>query len=173
MLGSQAAHRRHVLSVRRRAIYLGTVLSLMLQSLKQFSHSDAYLITMWLMEFLVLLLIAWEVIAAIRRHHVMRKKLKRLFTAMEDGQKLRALAPVRTGYEETMTWVESVKAWTDGTAMLLQGYSQSAALFFLHQDDLSVKLNPPSGVTRVGDYMQLVRRLNNLRSIMENSEVYF
>ena len=151
------------MQVRRRVLYASVVLLMMLDTLKRFSDSTAYAISMWLMELLVLLLIAYEVVAAICRHRVVKRRLNTLFKSMEKGHKLEEDVP-HPGWPS-----DRISTWIQETQALLKSYSAQAEIAFLHDPHVI----PPNYPLPVREYHLLVTRLNNLRAIMENPEVYF
>jgi len=157
-------------TVRRRVLYVSVVLLMMLDTLKRFSDSTAYAISMWLMELLVLLLIAYEVMAAIWRHQVVKRRLHTLLKSMEKGHKLEEDTP-HPGWpsERISPWKDSVNAWIQETQLLLKSYSAQAEIAFLHDPHVI----QPNYRLPVREYHLLVTRLNNLRGIMERPEVYF
>jgi hypothetical protein len=147
-------------------------LLIMLQTLKQFSESTAYAISMWIMEFLVLALIAYEIGAAIWRHHVVKIRLNVLFRAMDSGHKLlNSPPPSASTQADTVAWRKSVETWMEQTRAILNGYSSQAEASFLH-DEHAIPGNAPH-TSAPSVFMLLAQRLNNLRSIMEKPEVYF
>src|SRR5438552_11687522 len=93
------------LTPRRRVLYFSVVLLIMLDTLKRFSESVAYSISIWVMEFLVLALIAYEVFIAIYRHWTVKKRLKVLFRAMKKGQELEDATPFPSSPND------SISAW--------------------------------------------------------------
>jgi hypothetical protein len=151
------------------------VVRLMLETLKRFSHSDSYLISMWAMEFLVLALIAWEVIGEIRRHRVVNRRLKRLFDVMEKGHALQRTAPrIGASSMAAAEWINSVDEWDQQAQGTLKSYSVQAVASFLH--DTSGLVPPWYESIATGarlKYVTLISRLDNLRGIMEKPEVYF
>lgn len=156
----------------RRVLYFSMVLLIMLQLLKQFSQSTAYAISMWVMELMVLSLIAYEVIAAIWRHHIVKMRLKVLFRAMERGHKLlNSPPPPNSPQPQTESWHKSVDSWVEQTREVLRSYSSHAEASFMH-DERAVTMGPPHTSAPLV-FALLSSRVNNLRSIMEKPDVYF
>jgi len=168
--------RLSALTPRRRAIYLGMVILLMLETLKHFTQSVAYLISLWAMEFFVLALIAWEVAHAIWRHHIVGIRLKEMFDVMEKGHALQRSAPraASAGSVNYGAWIKSVEEWDQQAQTLLKSYSVQAVASFLHDTSGAIpawydSITMPAQLK----YATLISRLDNLRSIMEKPEIYF
>jgi hypothetical protein len=148
----------------------------------------------WLMlgiETAVLLLILYEVIASVARHHGAtrrQKKLGQIITSLcqftDEGLKLQRSVP-DTAKEETevlQSWMINTKAWGDKTGEFLAARSQQASAAFLLVHDLSssdsVVFAPSGDVFYLASplrehYQRLLTQLNNLRQIIEKPEVYF
>ena len=155
---------------RRQVLNLCVVLLIMIDTLKRFSDSTAYSVSMWVMEFLVLSLIAYEVFTAISRDRKIRNRLEVLFEAMNKGQELQRRPP--SVHEPSLIvseWKTSANSWIENTQTLLRSYSPQAEASFLH-DPHTI---PPNYPAPWPEYHLLVVRLNNLRGIMEKPEVYF
>ena len=148
------------------------VLLITLHTLKQFSESTAYAISMWVMEFLVLALIAYEIGDAAWRQHIVKKRLKVLFQAMDKGHKLlESPPPPNSTQDNTKSWHKSVESWIDNTRAILKGYSLHAEASFMHDEHAIIAGPPHTSAPLI--FLLLTQRLNNLRSIMEKPEVYF
>ena len=88
---------------------------------------------------------------------------------MSKGHELEQDAPYPTSPSDAISrWKDLVNAWIRDTQALLKSYSAQAEASFLH-DPHTI---PPNYRLPVREYHLLVTRLNNLRGIMENSEVY-
>jgi hypothetical protein len=148
----------------------------------------------WLMlgiETAVLLLILYEVIVGIARHHGetrRQKELKQIVTSlsqfMDDGLRLQRSVP-DTAKEETgvlQSWMANTKAWGDKTDMFLAARSQQASGVFLLVHDSSsadsIVFTPAGEFFYLASpvrehYQRLLTQLSNLRHITEKPEVYF
>ena len=149
----------------------------------------------WLMlgiETAVLLLILYEVIVGIVRHHeatCRQKKLRQIVASlsqfMDEGLKLQRSVP-DTAKEESgvlQSWMMNTKLWSDKASEFLAAHSRQASAAFLLVHDSS---SADSVVfTLSGDdlfylaspirehYQRLLTQLNNMRQIIEKPEVYF
>jgi hypothetical protein len=156
---------------RRRFIYLGVVLTFMLQALRSFSQSTAYLLSLWAMEFAVLVLIAYEVWDKIADRRRVAKRRKIIFGLMNEGQAI--LDDVPTVHPERVdSWFQSAEAWTKKTQAALEGYSSQALTAFNHLRLPTVNYPNVCGGAHQS-YKALIAKLDNLRSIMEKPEVYY
>jgi hypothetical protein len=164
---------RSMMSPRRRVLYLSVVLLTMLATLKQFSDSTAYSISMWVMEFLVLALIAYEVGSVIFHRRKVRTQLAGIFNLISKGHTIQRSALREVAGEERINeWITSVNEWDEETATFLKRFSSQAVATF------------QQGVWRDASYAGvafnaqrslglLLLRLDNLQGIMEKPEVYF
>jgi len=132
----------------------------------------------WLMlvvEILVLLLIGYEVGTTVWNKRVVRRRMAAAVLLMRRGEEIESAVP-RSGNIDVATiplWKESVNAWITETNNFLAGCSPQASAALLH--------NVGGGSIRYGaiagdahDYFVfLLARMNNLRAIMEKSDVYF
>lgn len=158
---------------------MGTTLLVILDHLRRMrGDSAAYSISMWVMEFLVLGLIAYEVLMGIlerrasnKRKHIIGERVRTLRAAMLEGQRLQQSA-VPSGDHRVAAWHQSVMQWTEKTRGLLAPYSPQAETSF---DDIS-DIPHVNTYGSVGDpfvYAHLLARLRNLRGIIEKPDVYF
>lgn len=128
-------------------------------------------------EFLVLLLIAYEVGMGIkdrwtekRRKNLVEKRVGEMRNAIVKGQAIQTAAP-KSMDASVAKWASDVDTWEIETRKLLQSYSAQAETAFM----IDVPFNPNS-FGSIGEpfrYGKLVSRLQNLRGIIEKSEVYF
>jgi hypothetical protein len=136
-------------------------------------------IDLWMLviELLVLLLIAYEVVVGVWSKVRTSRRVATIFRYMAQGQNLQANAPPAgtTDISIPTAWVESVKEWIQQTHNALTQYSPQAAASFIHDSGgASVQYNSVSGHSQARDwYRVLILRINNLRSIMEKPNVYF
>jgi hypothetical protein len=162
-----------MMSPRRRVLYLSVVLLIMLETLKRFSDSTAYSISMWIMEFFVLLLIGYEVGSGILYSRKKRERIAGIFGLMSAGYALQRRSPNRNADQSTIDeWISSVNDWIKGTSELLHGYSAQAEAAFLlgTRHDASY---PGVAFAAEQYFGLLITRLDNLQGIMEKPEVYF
>jgi len=162
------------MSERRRLLYLSTLVLVMLDTLRHaFSHGSRFLdISMWIMEFLVVILIAYEVGTTVWHKRKMRRRLARLFALLASGQNLQKAAPFRHDDAYTKNWIVDVGKWIREATESLDGYSHQAATAFSQ-----VKKSHPHqpGINSVAGetYGDLLQYLENLRGIMEKPDVYY
>jgi hypothetical protein len=132
---------------------------------------------MLVIEVLVLLLIAYEVGSGVWHRIRRTRRSRRVLTRLSDGQALQHAAPRRSADPATISlWTSNVRAWIDETNTLLCKYSLEASIAFLHNRG-GADTSFGSALREVADgaqdpYVTLQERLNNLRSIIENPEVY-
>jgi hypothetical protein len=146
---------------------------------------------MLVVEFLVLSLIAYEVVTNIvrdrrisRRQSAVNERLLALTEFMKKGQELQGSIPMPQKGDLTaiLAWTISVQKWSEEVQTYLTQYSARAAAAFAlivssHEVDSIVRDSkgftfPIGGGIREA-YQRLVSQLNNLRGIMEKPEVYF
>jgi hypothetical protein len=126
---------------------------------------------MWVMEFLVLALIAYEVGSDVLHRQKMHRWHDALFGFMAKGQKLHWNKPddgPPYGEPSAEAWENSVKAWIRETSEFLQRSSPKAAAWFL-QDSTYYEVSQNVFFWDTA----LFERINHLRSIMERLDVYF
>ena len=178
---SQIAVGGVTITPRRRGIYLGVVVLTMLDGFRRM-HGDSSLYSgsMWVMEFLVLGLIAYEVVVGIshRRKERSRKKLVEarigaLRVALAAGQDILSMSPHGAGVTPGLqVWKETASKWVEDTRKLLESYSPQAATSFMH-DSTRGQTMYYVGLVFMNDHHVLLTRLNNLKAIMEQPNVYF
>jgi len=115
-------------------------------------------------EFLVLVLIAYEVLyLSIWQRLKMRRRSRVVLDLMRQGQTLQEAMP--DSPEGLMPWKSSVTAWVTETDAQLAKYSPEAVVVFRH--------NPtPVQPGGTASSVRLSNHLNNLRRILENPDVY-
>jgi hypothetical protein len=135
-----------------------------------------YEVSMWVMELLILLGIAYEIYVTVdtrrqerRRQTCIMRRVAALRELLSSGQTLQNSSP-KLLEPNPGKWIESFEAWTKAAQALLGSYSPQAEVTFL--------LDPKDrGLDLVGGaqaQQALLRaRLNNLRGIIEKPEVYF
>jgi hypothetical protein len=133
--------------------------------------------TMLIIELLVLLLIAYEVIVSIlekiherKRKKVVGERVKTLRDAMFEGQELRNSTTWGDDRERERKWVQDTKEWGERTRALLKSYSAHAEMAFLLE--MPISPNDFGSMSQPFTLGTLLSRLNNLRSIIEKPEVY-
>ncbi len=141
----------------------------MLDSLRRMhTSSTIYSVSMWVMEFLVLALIAYEVVTELLHRRKMKSIHGSLFAMMQAGQKL--LWNMPRGDSDTDAWEKSAKAWIQETAKFLESSSPKAAAWFLQEVDASYyEVEHDAFFWNTA----LFHRLSNLREIMEKLDLYF
>lgn len=96
---------------------------------------------MWVMEFMVLALIAYEVGSEYLHKRKMRRWHNALFDLMSKGQKLHWSKPDDAGPTHrdpaAIAWENRVKAWIQETGKFLERSSPKAAAWFLQEVDSS------------------------------------
>jgi hypothetical protein len=135
-------------------------------------------IDLWMLiiELLVLLLIAYEVVIGVWSKVRTSRRVTTIFQYMARGQDLQAHAPpAGTDVSIPAAWVASVQEWIQQTHDFLAQYSPQAAASFIHDSGgASVQYSGVSSYSQARDwYRTLVSRINNLRRIMEKPDVYF
>lgn len=124
-------------------------------------------------ELLVLLLIAYELVARAIHKRSVAKRLNELFYAIAEGQELQATARQIAGERSPGAgeWSHAVQEWIKVTRKTLEHCSAQAVISFMHDPDLT--LTHLGSIAALSEYESLVLRLNNLRCIMEHPEAYF
>ncbi|HEY9157385.1 hypothetical protein [Candidatus Binatus sp.] len=147
---------------------------------RAFQRHDAFDYTMLIVEVLVLALIGGEIAYHIVRSFKIRRRKKRLLDDLRKGQLLLAKAPrspigrEHPSREEMDAWIQLVHVWTIDTERRLRSYSTEALAAFIHDPGAiltPVALNDLHSYQH-GTYISLQRYLNNLRDIIEKSDVY-
>jgi hypothetical protein len=134
----------------------------------------AYDATMWIMEFFVLCLIAYEVWIAIRRKRRLKNRTAEILIKIEDGQHLLdAYSRLSGNAQDIDAWIDKLEGWEGGSSAMLSKYSPQASIIFTsgipasHYVDV---MGPGVEANRRRD--ELIVRLERLRSVMENHETY-
>jgi hypothetical protein len=163
------------------ATRVGALLILIVDTLRRaFLKHDAFDYTMLVVEILVLALIGAEIAYHIWRGFKVGRRKKRLLEDLRKGQYLLGNAPrSRIGEnapsrEEMDAWIYSVVGWSAKTDALLRKYSAEARAAFIHDPGAiltPVALNDLHSYMH-GTYISLQRHLNNLRDLIEKSDVY-
>jgi hypothetical protein len=133
-------------------------------------------ILMLVVEVLVLLLIAYEVGVNVWRDRRRTRRSRKVLGQLTKGQKLQADAPVGSSVNNpsVVSWANTTTEWANETSALLSKYSEAASVSFLH---VVGGANSSFGFGHINPYAQhayilLQEQLNNLRSILENPDVY-
>jgi hypothetical protein len=134
----------------------------------------------WLMliiETLVLLLIAYEVIIGSlhrredsKRQDALHDRIMALARLMDRGQKLKRTAP-QVGVDG-VPWVKSVHEWGRDTEAFLDTCSAHASSKFLDETNMQSVSYPQLAQEVWVWYSLLDRKLSNLQTIIQNSTVY-
>ncbi len=158
---------------RHYAIRVGLVLIITADTFRRMLYGtrpiDEYMLVV---ELLALLIIGLEAAVHLTRHFKKRHRLRNLFNCLSHGQELLDRRP-SDGPTAWSDWKLRFKEWRDNTSKLLAHYSPQAAAFFLHRHDapsrifLGIRQDPPPQI------VELIEYLENLRSIMENPDIYF
>jgi hypothetical protein len=161
---------------RGRMIYLGVVLIAMPDSLRRVRpESTSYSTSMWIMEFLVLLLIAYEVGITIVGQIRSRRREKRkaiLVTWIARGQDILDSAPSDHYDPAVHTWIPLVNSWIDSANEQLAHCSANAKVSFNRGSRETRTYNNVASGARA-QYANLAIHLENLRRIIEQPEVYY
>lgn len=144
-----------------------------------------YEISMWVMEFLILVLVGYEVWETVwtrvkgnrlERRYKQRSALILDCIAKGQGLLLSAPSPYSSNdaqrYEESKVWCESVKNWVRETGKLLQGFSPLAMGLFLDNSGIASVDYPNVWHSARNFYSTLHQKLGRLQSILANPERY-
>lgn len=162
---------------RRYAIRIGLVLLIMLDTIRRsFLHHDAFDYTMLAVEVLVLVIIGFEAGIGMWHHFRVGHRTKRLRQCFIEGQVLQTVNVSSHQPEQLAPWIAQVNTWIKTTSEYLKECSLEGAAAFLH-DDTTVTRDSRmhfTGVSShaVGTYVILQQRLNNLRDILRDHDVY-
>src|SRR5581483_11357980 len=118
---------------RRRAIYVCAVAMIVGDTLRRIVEGMRPVD--WIMlviEFLVLVLIAYEVFAKVLRDRSVAERRNHLYFQMVEGLKIHSQATPGNHPEDTDGWCKKVMKWEDETRKLLDSYSHQAAASFDH-----------------------------------------
>jgi len=170
---------------RKGLLYVAVVLVIMLDTLRRiFVGSRPIDVVMLVVELLVLLLIAYEVGSGVWHKLKMRHRRSALLPYLEKGQKLllgipdQALEP----HETVERWMQEVESWTSETRNFLDEHSPNASFAFMstvRSGTVERAARRSDGTTfrvtgSLGDaYQHLQTKLDNLRRIIEEPDVYF
>lgn len=171
------------MTLRRRILYLSIVLLIMLDTCRRMLLADTNLtepirLIDWVMlvvEILVLVIIAAEAVYGIVKHYRIRRITKIILVFIEEGQILQGKVPrdVFVADDTIVGWNNSAQIWMDSVETFLKvKCSRHAAATFRHY----IPNQQWSGVLLENNkklYMDLLMRLENLQSILENPDVYF
>lgn len=125
----------------------------------------------------VFLFVGYEVVIGIWHRHQGKKRSKLIAQrvaamrdAMSKGQNLVLCVPT-SGEPTVSDWAQAVSNWTEETRLLLKSYSAHAETNFLHRTPQSPSND--GSIEPWFEYISLMSGLNNLRGIIERSDVYF
>jgi hypothetical protein len=102
-----------------------------------------------------------------RKRKAWQKSIRALFFR---GQQLLRSAPM--GGTEKPSWPVDVAALLWEIQAFLERHSPDALPIFLDNTDMPLTINPLIAFSAHAEFSQLVHCIRNLRSIMENAEVY-
>jgi hypothetical protein len=164
-------------SKRHYAIRIGLVLLIMFDTLRRsFLHHDAFDYTMLAVEVLVLLFIGIEAGIGIWRHFRVGHRKKRLRQYLIEGQALQTVDVSSHQREELAPWIAQVDTWINTTGEYLKKYSLEGTAAFLHDDTTKTRDSRTHfvGVSPFAShtFAILQQRLDNLRDILRNPDVY-
>jgi hypothetical protein len=145
---------------------------------------------MLIVEVAVLLLILYEVIVgAVRSRQEKQRQAKldaivaSLAKQMDEGHSLQVTTPSpQLELAKIREWIQSVRAWSHATEIILKHYSLRAVRAFtlvVNANTADTVVHPSEGVSFyvAGEfreaYQRLLAQLDNLRRIIEKPEVYF
>lgn len=159
---------------RRRLLYLGVVILIILDWLRHLLHRPPYDVSLWLMELLVLLVIGYEVVSSVWHKRKIRRRSKQIFKFISKGRQLEDNSPALSASTESdvAVWNKSVNTWITETANFLRKYSPQAEASFLQGVFIrsSYRGVHPEAQLSFG---LLLFRLEKLNGIIERQEVYF
>ena len=126
-----------------------------------------------LLEFLVLALIAYEVMGNIWHGRRLRLRFASIFRLIHNGQELAHSVPIHPVADQAGidAWKKKLDVWMQETHRFLQKCSPQAVTIFLQSGH--VVENPHVAPMLRADCATLMMRLDNLRAIMEKPDVYF
>jgi len=164
------AHSRHY------AIRIGLVMVITADTLRRMIYGTRPIdYVMLVVEILVLLLIFGEIAVHANRYFRHRRRSGEVLKRLIKGQKLQSESPGTSGSGSLVTpWITATKEWANQTNDLLLKYSRAASAAFLHDvggADVSFGFGHVNAFAQHA-YVQLQTRLNNLRDILENPDVY-
>jgi hypothetical protein len=125
-------------------------------------------------EFLVLALIAYEVIVFPVYHKwTVGKKSKVILVFLADDQRLHDTPPgSQASEEEAKAWVDEVKNWILAVQSFLAKDAKSAVVVF-NRHSIGVRYGLKISLFAENWFYELDARLKTLQSIMEKPDVYF
>jgi hypothetical protein len=146
--------------------------SRVLDSLERVLDRDPIVWAMLVIEILVLSIIAYQAVrAATDRFRIGRRK-EVLLKLMSQGQAIFQSAPHMSHPEMAEGWNEQVDAWRKEAESVLSGYSPQAVEAFKFTGPEVTNYNHIAPGTR-SHYGAMMARLENLRNIMENPDLYY
>lgn len=167
---------------------MAIVLLMILEHLRRVLHgAGPYEISMWVMEFLVLWLIAYEVVHGIlsrrgtkKREREIKERLDQVFVCIAKGQVLLVnVPPLRSAEKdenklrtEALEWCKAVTAWNAETIDMLEAFPAFAVAAFADNSAITSAVYPdiPSWAQR--HYSILNHKLFNLRVVIEKPDRY-
>jgi len=163
---------------RRRALYLSTtVVLIMLDTLRRLfaRNSWFFAISIWTMQFLVLVFVVRDSVARALRKRKIRTRSDKLLALMSRGQDLQRAAPsVNKEHERVEGWSASVDAWTKETLSSLgSSCSPKAVAVFAQAATLRRTEYHYVNQSVWGVYDLLVQHIDSLRGIIEKPDVYY
>jgi hypothetical protein len=153
-------------------LYILTILLFMCDTVRRMmSGIRAVDWVMMVMEFLVLVLIAYEVGMPILERRKQRKYRAAITSLMTEGQGLCESVPDNRG-TDPHDWIVTVDSWIDKTRGQLQNYSPNAVAAF--NQEYWVEIQAPISIADGArpHYYKLAGKLKNLHDIAEKLEVY-
>ncbi len=159
--------------LRRFALNLAVLIFVVLASEShRYGEATWYVISMWVMTFLVLALMLYNQGIDAYRKRKRNRRLASLYALMSKGQDLERTAPGVRANEQITAWHDSVKQWAKDTSEALAAYSpQAAAAFNQYSGAPENYRHVHSSI--VTTYDALLRRLDSLKEVMENPDVYY
>lgn len=159
------------------ALRVGFVLLIMLSTLRRsFLQHDAFDRAMFVVELLVLALIAIEgiihVVHWIKFHWRLRRVRPYRVSGLVLQDEFRVKFRSGDNVTEAIDWMRRVDDWTDATSEKLKRCSSDAAIAF-RRDSGGVIRTYGNQSSPQATYMWLEARLNNLNQIIENAHSYF
>ena len=127
---------------------------------------------MLIVELLMLILIAVEVLPLIYSRLQANRRRKVLFGLLTRGQQILNQAPSTFDAAPVHGWGQRVDAWTVEVANVLKTYSENAVASFNHQSQIGM----PHHQIATGawpHYDKITSRAENLHNIIEKPEIYY
>ena len=155
------------------AIYFGAVALVVCETLRRIMYGiRPFDWVMLIVEVLVLIFIAAEIVPSLRHKARARKRQRVLFSLLTEGQAILNQAPSPFVQDSVHAWGVSVDAWSAKVTKVLADYSQHALASFNHQPQVGMPFHHIA-TGAWPHYGKLTARVENLRNIIEKPEIYY